>query len=132
MLRSSCEGQVFENDFPALLASPLPSLPSEPDGAAAKEHLDLFDSEPVRGRCKVICFHPRHDLTLARMSEQDIVKVVEGWRGIYVEEGRMLSESKEKTSGTTIAGTSYDGYVQIFEVSLTSQRDCGCVADLNV
>lgn len=66
----------------------------------------MFSSEPVRGRCKVICFHPRHDLKLARMAEGDVVKVVEGWKGIYREEGRMLAEGEGGG----------EGYVQIFEV----------------
>lgn len=53
----------------------------------------------------MICFHPRHDLTLARMDVGDIVSVVQGWKGIYAEEGEWIR-----------AGSG-DGYVQIFEVS---------------
>ena len=91
---------MFENDFPALLPdrTPIPP-PANP----------MFASDPVRGRCKVICFHPRHDLTLARMGEGEVVAVIEGWKGVYREEGEMLRRS----AGDGEA----EGYVQIFEVS---------------
>lgn len=61
---------VFVNDFAALLPDvPLDGNVSEP----------LFRSEPVRGECRVICFSPRHDLTLARMSVPEITAVVDVW-----------------------------------------------------
>ena len=41
------------------------------------------------------------------MEVEDVVEVVQGWKGVYREEGEMLSGSGE------------DGYVQIFEVSLS-------------
>ena len=56
----------------------------------------------------MICFHPRHDLTLARMNEQEVISVVHGWKRIYEEEGEMLRVS---------SGGNGEGYVQIFEVS---------------
>ncbi|KLT46257.1 galactose-1-phosphate uridylyltransferase [Cutaneotrichosporon oleaginosum] len=87
---------VFANDFPALLPDALPV------NTASIE--SLFSSEPTRGRCSVICFHPRHDLTLARMSVPEIVSVVQKWRDVYIAEGKFLRESG-----------SPDGYVQIFE-----------------
>ena len=31
-----------------------------------------LSSEPVVGACDVLIFHPRHDLTLARLSPEDI------------------------------------------------------------
>lgn len=61
---------VFENDFAALLPN-TPELSDEKDG--------LFRVSSVRGTCRVICFSPRHDLTLAEMEEQDIQKVVDLW-----------------------------------------------------
>ncbi len=60
---------VFENDFAALLPS---------DGASPAPD-PLFHAEPVRGVCRVICFSPRHDLTLARMPTADIRRVVDTW-----------------------------------------------------
>lgn len=65
---------------------------------------DLFQLEPVRGRCSVLCFHPDHAITLARMAPQDIEKVIEKWRDVYETELAFLRDT----------GAS-DGYVQIFE-----------------
>jgi len=62
---------VFENDFAALLGE----KPDEQDGGDDV----LFRRQPVSGTCRVICFHPRHDLTLPQMEELEIVKVVETW-----------------------------------------------------
>jgi UDPglucose--hexose-1-phosphate uridylyltransferase len=57
---------VFDNDFPAL-------LPDTPASAAAAQGQDpLLASEGVRGACRVVCFSPRHDLTLAEMSPAEI------------------------------------------------------------
>jgi len=61
---------VFENDFAALQ----PDLPS---GEYREDDLLLARSE--KGRCRVVCFSPRHDLTLARMSVAAIQKVVDTW-----------------------------------------------------
>jgi UDPglucose--hexose-1-phosphate uridylyltransferase len=62
---------VFENDFAALL----------PDEEAVAPGDELFRLERQRGLCKVMCFSPRHDLTLARMSRPEIRTVVDTWAG---------------------------------------------------
>jgi UDPglucose--hexose-1-phosphate uridylyltransferase len=64
---------AFDNDFPALL----PDL--QPDADAQPNQSPLLLAEPERGRCRVLCFHPNHSLTLARMSVPDITHVVEAW-----------------------------------------------------
>jgi UDPglucose--hexose-1-phosphate uridylyltransferase len=61
---------VFDNDFSALL----PDTPTI--GVAADP---LFATEPVQGICRVICFSPRHDLSLAEMPAPEIERVVETW-----------------------------------------------------
>jgi UDPglucose--hexose-1-phosphate uridylyltransferase len=61
---------VFTNDFAALLGD----TPPDPDPPDA-----LLRRESVRGTCRVICFSPRHDLTLPAMAEEDIVRVVDVW-----------------------------------------------------
>ncbi len=61
---------VFENDFAALKA----------DGPAGElRERDLLLAVSERGRCRVVCFSPRHDLTLARMAVEDIQGVVDTW-----------------------------------------------------
>jgi UDPglucose--hexose-1-phosphate uridylyltransferase len=69
---------VFPNDFAALL----PDTPLT--GAAPGE---LFQCEPVRGESRVICFSPRHDLTLPEMAEADILRVVNVWGDQIMELG---------------------------------------------
>ena len=61
---------VFANDYAALL--PDVPLTGVPPG-------DLFRCEPVRGESRVICFSPRHDLTLPEMTVEDITRVVNVW-----------------------------------------------------
>ena len=64
---------AFDNDFSAL-------LPDAPTATAADVATDpLLRAEPVRGTCRVICFSPRHDLTLADMDPTAITAVVDTW-----------------------------------------------------
>lgn len=60
---------VFTNDFAAL-------KPQTPDAPAIGSLLRL---EGVRGTARVMCFSPRHDLTLPEMSVPDIRFVVDEW-----------------------------------------------------
>jgi UDPglucose--hexose-1-phosphate uridylyltransferase len=69
---------VFTNDFAAL----------KPDTAEQSLPQDsLFIAESERGICRVICFSPRHDLTLAQMDAGQIEQVVKIWREQYAELG---------------------------------------------
>jgi UDPglucose--hexose-1-phosphate uridylyltransferase len=81
---------VFVNDFSALLAD---------TPAAAEEDDPLFRAHSERGICKVVCFSPRHDLTLSRMESPAIRRVIDVWDREY----RLLGEEE------------YINYVQIFE-----------------
>ncbi|HTD97500.1 MAG TPA: UDP-glucose--hexose-1-phosphate uridylyltransferase [Edaphobacter sp.] len=83
---------VFENDFAAL-------KPDAPRFSSDEEGRGLLVAEGESGVCRVICFSPRHDLTLAKMSVEEIRKVVDVWAGQCLELG-----SREDI-----------GYVQIFE-----------------
>ncbi|MFK8023582.1 MAG: UDP-glucose--hexose-1-phosphate uridylyltransferase [Ilumatobacter sp.] len=62
---------VFENDFAALL----PGVPGPTNDPAD----ELFESDTADGECRVICFSPRHDLTLAKMSIAEIEVVIDLW-----------------------------------------------------
>ena len=61
---------AFDNDFAALLPDS-PIAPVNEDG--------LLVAEPATGRCRVLCFSPRHDLTLAEMDAPAIRPVVDAW-----------------------------------------------------
>ncbi len=61
---------VFENDFAALRAD-------TPAGEVRDGDLLLAESEA--GQCRVVCFTPRHDLTIARMEVRDVRRVVDTW-----------------------------------------------------
>jgi UDPglucose--hexose-1-phosphate uridylyltransferase len=66
---------VFDNDFPAL-------LPQTSDMQVNEGGLIVASRE--RGICKVLCFSPRHDLTISRMSSEEIRAVVDGWVELFV------------------------------------------------
>jgi len=87
---------VFDNDFSALLlpdqetssgSEPLPGPPA------------LFSAEPAAGICRVVCFSPRHDLTLPQMSQAEVEDVVRTW-----------SEQTQE-----LANLDFINYVQVFE-----------------
>jgi UDPglucose--hexose-1-phosphate uridylyltransferase len=61
---------VFTNDFAALLRD-------TPDGETGAH--TLMHAQAVHGTSRVICFSPRHDLTLPRMSLTDIRHVIDVW-----------------------------------------------------
>ncbi len=60
---------VFTNDFSAL----------SPDSPLTEEEHPLLRSHGVQGTCRVICFSPRHDLSLPEMTVGDICHVVDVW-----------------------------------------------------
>jgi UDPglucose--hexose-1-phosphate uridylyltransferase len=83
---------IFTNDFAAL----------KPEVESARQDdsgRGLLLSESEGGICKVVCFSPRHDLTLARMTVPEIARVVDIWAEQYAEIGSLP----------------YINYVQIFE-----------------
>lgn len=81
---------VFDNDYPALLSDPR---------AIEVDESDLIVAREERGICRVICFSPRHDLTISRMSRAEVVQVIDVW-----------TEQSE-----SLARIPWIGYVQIFE-----------------
>ena len=64
------ETNVFVNDFSALL--PQNQLVSSLESP-------FFKTKSIEGICKVICFSPRHDLTMAEMTKKEIKAVVNLW-----------------------------------------------------
>ena len=61
---------VFTNDYPAFL----PETVAED----ATQH-PLLQAHVQAGTCRVVCFSPRHDLTLAQMPVPEVRTVVDAW-----------------------------------------------------
>ncbi len=72
---------VFDNDFPALLSSNQQSATVQNTVVSGRRSTvaDLFSAEPVSGNCRVVCFSPRHDLTLPQMDQAGVEAVVRTW-----------------------------------------------------
>jgi UDPglucose--hexose-1-phosphate uridylyltransferase len=77
---------VFENDFAALLPDAAPQALSR---AADDDAPPLLCAESERGICRVVCFSPRHDLTLAGMPASAIRRVVDTWADQYADLGAL-------------------------------------------
>jgi len=60
---------VFTNDFAAL----------RPDAGDERLHDGLLVAEAQAGTCRVLCFSPRHDLTLTQMSAAGAREVIDLW-----------------------------------------------------
>jgi UDPglucose--hexose-1-phosphate uridylyltransferase len=60
---------VFDNDFSALL----------PDSPRVMHPDPLFRYDSAPGLCRVVCFSPRHDLTLPEMPLPAIRRVIDVW-----------------------------------------------------
>lgn len=62
---------VFDNDFPAIAEyAPQQLNPTH----------SVYQNKPAQGISRVICYSPRHDLTLAQMRTSDILPVVGEWQ----------------------------------------------------
>lgn len=81
---------VFDNDFAAL----------HPDAPGGELSIGgLLRAEGEAGICRVLCFSPRHDLSLPEMERSAIRRVVEVWTEEYA----------------TLGSKDFIDYVQIFE-----------------
>ncbi|MBZ5549384.1 MAG: UDP-glucose--hexose-1-phosphate uridylyltransferase [Acidobacteriia bacterium] len=69
---------VFDNDFAALK----PEVPAQ----EVREG-ELLVARSETGRCRVVCYSPRHDLTMARMSVSELRAVVDTWIQEFAELG---------------------------------------------
>ena len=71
---------VFTNDFAAL-------RPETPSATWSGGQHGLFRAEDAKGTCRVVCFSPRHDVTLADMEGADVRQVVDTWAAQTAELG---------------------------------------------
>jgi UDPglucose--hexose-1-phosphate uridylyltransferase len=89
---------AFTNDFASF-------SPEAPD----VHRNDPFEiTEPVHGTCRVICFTPLHNITLAEMSLYEMTEVVKTWQVEFDELGRhpfidnvLIFENKGKIIGVS-------------------------------
>lgn len=99
---------IFTNDFPAVRPNPVDdsalTIASDSIGSSqaatqtTKLHNTIF-AQSEQGLCRVICFSPRHDLTLPLLSQSAIVSVIEAWQSEYQD----------------LASRDYVNHVMIFE-----------------
>ncbi|PDV98902.1 UDP-glucose--hexose-1-phosphate uridylyltransferase [Candidatus Chloroploca asiatica] len=68
---------VFQNDYSALRPDPPEDLSEPVDSLLTAQH--------ERGICRVICFSPRHDLTVGEMDCTAIRAIVDAWAAQYEE-----------------------------------------------
>jgi UDPglucose--hexose-1-phosphate uridylyltransferase len=95
---------VFDNDFAALIPDDLDAssnsrFPSTPRRRRPDDPSPLLRAEAEPGKCRVVCFTPRHDLTLALLSVPEIESVIHTWT--------------EQTQ--SLGAVDYINYVQVFE-----------------
>jgi len=99
---------VFSNDFAALLPDTPPDRADHP----------LLRYETEQGTCRVVCFSPRHDLTLPEMALPDVRRVIDVWAGqvaelgaqyrwvqIFENNGAMMGASNPHPHGQIWAGS---------------------------
>jgi len=65
---------VFDNDHPCV-------GPAAPDRARPAD--PFFRSSPAHGLARVVCYSPRHDLTLAELELDEVDRLLEAWQEQY-------------------------------------------------
>ncbi|EEB07836.1 galactose-1-phosphate uridylyltransferase Gal7 [Schizosaccharomyces japonicus yFS275] len=98
---------VFQNDYAAVKID-------QPDYRSEEETIEgteigllkkrLFKARGVRGNCFVICFSPKHNVTLPLMNLTELETVVQTWKDLYL-----------KLQGNGKNGTVKYRYLQLFE-----------------
>ena len=90
---------VFDNDLPCV-------------GAAAPDDLEkpagIYKNRSADGIARVICYSPKHNLSLAELNESEIENVIGVWQKQYTELGRrdginhvLIFENKGETVGVS-------------------------------
>lgn len=76
---------VFDNDFPAFFEYNMNEKEFLKQQEASSDLIqdELFQIKPIQGVCKVMCFHPYSDLSLATMNRENIIVVINKWIEVY-------------------------------------------------
>ena len=75
---------VFDNDHPCV-------GPAAPSPAALPQPPGIYRNSPAAGCARVVCFTPRHDLTLAQLAEREVLDLL----GVLQEQYRELGARDE-------------------------------------
>ncbi len=106
---------VFTNDFAAL----------RPDTSVDQVDDRLLQAHGERGTCRVVCFDPQHDLTLGRMEQPAVRRVVDMWAAqsdelgadyrwvqVFENRGEAMGASNPHPHGQIWAGTALPGVAE--------------------
>ena len=101
---SDYEIVVFENKFPSLCKS----VSNQP--SVDSEEKKLYQRAAAKGICEVICYTPRHNLTLTDLPTDSIENLILVWQDRYRELGKypfikyvFIFENKGKEIGVTLS-----------------------------
>ncbi|MFC1494285.1 galactose-1-phosphate uridylyltransferase [Thermodesulfobacteriota bacterium] len=90
---------VFDNDH-ACVSWDAPEVEEAGEG--------IYKRKPARGVARVICYSPRHDLTLTELEPDEIVVLLKEWQRQYIELGKhpeinhiLLFENKGEAVGVS-------------------------------
>jgi UDPglucose--hexose-1-phosphate uridylyltransferase len=114
---------VFDNDFPAFTeraaggGAGSPAAANDRSDASPAGASSLLVSRPHEGTCRVICYSPRHDLSLAGLSPAQLLGVIECWRAqeaelrrrwrwvqLFENRGELMGSSNPHPHGQVWAG----------------------------
>lgn len=92
---------IFQNDFAAVKTEQPELIQNDKKDSLQNR---LFKVQSVRGNCFVICFSPKHNVTLPLMSEPELVEVVDAWQKLYTDLSKQAKDEGKPFK-----------YLQIFE-----------------
>jgi UDPglucose--hexose-1-phosphate uridylyltransferase len=106
---------VFTNDYAAL----------QPDTADGHWTDGLLRADSVAGTCRVVCFSPRHDLTLATLPPAQVRAVVDAWADQTTELGERFGWVQVfENRGTAMGASNPHPHGQIWaETALPSEAE---------
>ena len=69
---------VFDNDHPCVAPAAVAATPQSPPAA-------IYRNSPATGVSRVVCYSPRHDLTLAQLPQSEVVALLHALQAQYRE-----------------------------------------------
>jgi len=118
---------VFNNDFPALL---------DEGETGQQESNDLIKWHESKGTTRVICYSPRHDLTLPELPLEEIEQVIATWMNqeqelsdkykyvqIFENKGQIMGASNPHPHGQIWAGDFVPSKIEIEDINQKAYFD---------